>query len=82
MFKLGSGAQAVIPQQVQVDPLQNGYHKDDDGQLKQTRSDASPAPQAIIEMVRCQCKENYLEPVLLQMAQPALHRSLCMYCRV
>ena len=70
--------QAPIPQQVELDPLQNDYHKDDDGQLKPTTTDVPSAPQAITEMVRCQCNGNYLAPVLLQIAQPALHRSLCL----
>ena len=41
-----------------MDPLQNGYHKESDGQLKPTMTDALPAPKAIIEMVSCQCKRD------------------------
>lgn len=52
-------AQASIAlQEPQLDPLQNGYHKDSDGQLKPTMTDALPAPKAIIEMVSCQCKSG------------------------
>ena len=51
--------QVAHPQQVPLDPLQNGNHKDhDDGQLNPTTTDVPPAPKAIIEMVRCQCKGN------------------------
>ena len=51
--------QAAHPKQVPLDSLQNGYHKDhDDGQLNPTTTDVPPAPKAIIEMVRCQCKGN------------------------
>ena len=51
--------QAAVPQQELLDPLQNGYHSDsDDGQLQPTTTDVPPAPEAIMEMVRCQCKGN------------------------
>src|SRR6218665_3357872 len=42
----------------QLDPLKNGYHKDSDGQLKSTMTNALPAPKAIIEMVSCHCKTD------------------------
>ena len=48
--------QAHIAQQEFLDPLQNGYYKDEDGQLKPIATESLPAPEAIIEMVRCQCK--------------------------
>ena len=41
-----------------MDPLKNGYHKESDGQLKPTMTDALPAPKAIIEMVSCHCKTD------------------------
>ena len=51
--------QAAHLKQVPSDALQNGYHKyHDDGQLNPTTTDVPPAPKAIIEMVRCQCKGN------------------------
>ena len=51
--------QAAVHQQELLDPLENGYHRDsDDGQLKPTTTDVPPAPEAIVEMVRCQCKGN------------------------
>ena len=51
--------QAAVPQQELLDPLLNGYHSDsDDGQLQPTTTDVPPAPEAIVEMVRCQCKGN------------------------
>jgi len=49
----------AIPQQELLDPLENGYHRDsNDGQLKPTITDVPPAPEAIVKMVRCQCKGN------------------------
>ena len=48
--------QAAISQQTFLDPLKNGFHKDTSGQLKPTTTDILPAPKAIIEMIRCQCK--------------------------
>ncbi|KAJ8418782.1 hypothetical protein AAFF_G00002810 [Aldrovandia affinis] len=48
--------QTDIVQQEFLDPLQNGYYKDKDGQLKPVTTEFLPAPEAIIEMVRCQCK--------------------------
>jgi len=50
--------QADIAQQEFLDPLQNGYYKDEDGQLKPMTTESLPAPEAIIEMVRCQCKAD------------------------
>ena len=51
--------QATVPQQEQLDPLKNGYHRDThDGNLKPITTDVPPAPEAIVEMVRCQCKGN------------------------
>ena len=53
--------QAAVPQQELLDPLLNGYDSDndsDDGQLQPTTTDVPPAPEAIVEMVRCQCKGN------------------------
>ena len=50
---------AAHRKQVPLDPLQNDYHKDhDDGQLNPITTDVPPAPKAIIEMVRYQCKGN------------------------
>ncbi|KAG0714560.1 hypothetical protein GWK47_013897 [Chionoecetes opilio] len=43
--------QASLPHQDLLDPLQNGYHKGDDGQLKPTTTSLPPAPKAILEMV-------------------------------
>ena len=48
--------QADIAQQEFLDPLLNGYIKDADGQMRPITTKALPAPEAIIEMVRCQCK--------------------------
>ena len=52
------GQASIALQDSQMDPLQNGYHKESDGQLKPTMTDALPAPKAIIEMVSCQCKRD------------------------
>ena len=59
VFKLEYGARLQLPQQELLDPLENDYHRDsDDGQLKPTTTDVPPAAEAIVEMVRCQCKGN------------------------
>ncbi|KAJ8377536.1 hypothetical protein AAFF_G00256320 [Aldrovandia affinis] len=42
--------QADIAQQEFLDPLQNGYYKDKDGQLKPVTTEFLPAPEAIIEV--------------------------------
>lgn len=52
------GQANIALQGPQLDPLQNGYHKESDGQLKPTMTDALPAPKALIEMVSCQCKRD------------------------
>ena len=50
--------QADIAQQEFVDPLLNGYYKDRDGMLRPITTESLPAPEAIIEMVRCRCKKD------------------------
>ena len=50
--------QTDIAEQEFLDPLQNGYRKDKDGQLKPVPTELLPHLQAIIEMVRCQCKAD------------------------
>jgi len=52
--------QASIAQQEFLDPLQNGFYKDALGQFKPTTTEVLPAPDSIIEMVRCQCKKDCL----------------------
>src|SRR6218665_2861898 len=52
------GTGHIALQELQLDPLKNGYHKDSDGQLKPTMPDALPAPKAINEMVSCHCKTD------------------------
>ena len=51
-------SQAALPQQVLLDPLKNGYGWDSEKQLKPTTTHVPPAPDAIVEMVRCQCRGN------------------------
>ena len=41
-----------------LDPLQNGFYKEPSSEIKSMTTDVLPAPKAIIEMVRCQCKTN------------------------
>ena len=50
--------QASIAQQEFLDPLQNGFCKDANGDLVPHTTDDLPAPKAIIEMVNCHCKGN------------------------
>ena len=41
-----------------LDPLLNGYYKDESGQLRPITTKSLPAPEAIIAMVRCKCKKD------------------------
>ncbi|KAK6167815.1 hypothetical protein SNE40_021754 [Patella caerulea] len=50
--------QACIPQQERLDPMLHGYYKLDDMKLQPKTTDLPSAPEAIVEMVRCQCKSN------------------------
>ena len=50
--------QAHISQQKLLDPLQHGFYKEDNGRFMPVTTDALPAPKAIIELVRCNCKTN------------------------
>lgn len=52
------GQASIAMQDPQLDPLLNGYHKESDGQISPTMTDALPAPKAIIEMVSCHCKKD------------------------
>ena len=51
-------SQATVMQQQPFDPLKFGYYKDTSGQLLPVTTEVLPAPQAIIQLVRCQCKSN------------------------
>jgi len=48
--------QSSIAHQEFLNPLENGYCKDDSGNLVPHTTDDLPAPKSIIEMVNCQCK--------------------------
>ena len=50
--------QASIAQHEFLDPLQNGFCKDANGDLVPHTTDDLPAPKAIIEMVNYHCKGN------------------------
>ena len=50
--------QATLIQQQPFEPLKFGYYKDTGGQMLPVTTQGLPAPQAIIELVRCQCKTN------------------------
>ncbi|SMN02506.1 hypothetical protein SPONN_1209 [uncultured Candidatus Thioglobus sp.] len=50
--------QATLVQQQPFEPLKFGYYKDTGGQILPVTTKILPAPQAIIELVRCQCKTN------------------------
>lgn len=52
------GQAAIAQQDLQLDPLENGYCKDSDGHLKPTTTEVLPAPKAIFEMMRCECKTD------------------------
>ena len=51
--------QATIMQQQQpFEPLNFGYYKNTDGQILPVTTKVLPAPQAVIELVRCRCKTD------------------------
>ena len=50
--------QATIMQKQSFEPLNFGYCKDTDGQMLPVTTKVLPAPQAMIKLVRCQCKTN------------------------
>lgn len=50
--------QASVAQQSLPEPLGNGYCRTKDGQLQPLTTELLPAPEAILEMVRCLCKTN------------------------
>jgi hypothetical protein len=50
--------QATVMQQQPFDPLKFGYHKDAGGQILPITTKVLSAPQAIIELVRCNCKTS------------------------
>ena len=52
------GQAGIALRDPQLDPPQNGYHKESDGQLKPTTTDTLLAPKTIIEMVSCQCRTD------------------------
>ena len=51
--------QATVMQQQPFDPIKFGYYKDTRDQMLPVTTKVLPAPQAIIELVRCQCKTNH-----------------------
>ncbi|PIK61641.1 hypothetical protein BSL78_01459 [Apostichopus japonicus] len=50
--------QASVAQQQFLDPLKHGFCKDTTGQVKPVTTEVLPAPMAIIEMARCQCRAD------------------------
>jgi len=57
------GQASIALQDPHLDPIQNDYHKEPDGQLKPTMTDALPAPQAVIadcSSTRCSCRTRNL----------------------
>ncbi len=50
--------QATMTQQQPFEPVYFGYYKDTGGQMLPITTNVLPAPQPIIEMVKCQCKTN------------------------
>jgi len=51
-------SQATVMWQHLLDPLKHGYHRDDHGNILPTTTNVPPAPQAILELIRCQCKAD------------------------
>ena len=70
--------QASIPQQELMDPLQHGYFRDTNGQLNPLMTDVLPAPEAILDMVRCQCKADCLSKRCSCQAKDLTCTDLCL----
>lgn len=51
-------SQSTIMWQQLFNPLLHGYYESDSGRILPITSKILPAPQSIIELVRCQCKTN------------------------
>ncbi len=51
-------SQAVERWQCLFNPLHHGYHRNDHGKIQPTTTDVPPAPLAIVELVRYQCKAH------------------------
>ena len=60
------GQAAITQQDPQLDPLENGYFKDSDGQLKPT------TPVADGSSTRCSCRTKNLPCTVLSVWQPEL----------
>jgi len=50
--------QATVMWQHLFDPLKHGYYQNDHGEILPTTTNVPPAPQAIVELIRCQCKAH------------------------
>lgn len=51
-------SQATVMVQHQFDPIKHGYYQNDHGDILPTTTKVPPAPQAIVELVRCMCKAH------------------------
>ena len=62
--------QASTLEQVLLNPLQHGYNKDNEGHVRPTTTDVPP--EAITEMVRCQCTKMFLQGKKFELHRPLL----------
>ena len=49
-------SQATVMWQSFLDPLKHGYYQKSNGEILPTTTKVPPAPMAIVELIRCQCK--------------------------
>jgi len=59
------GQSTIALHDPQLDPLKNGYHKESDGQLKPTMTDALPAPKLPLRWLVVIAKQTVLLPDVL-----------------
>ena len=51
-------SQATVMWQSFLDPLKHGYYQKSHGEILPTATKVPPAPLAIVELIRCQCKTH------------------------
>ena len=51
-------SQATVMWQHLLDPIKHGYYQDEYDSMLPTTTKVPPAPQAIVELIRCQCKAH------------------------
>lgn len=58
IFRPEFGVKQRLPKEEFLDPILSGHYKSDDGHSRPITTKSLPAPEVIIEMVRCTCKKD------------------------